>query len=152
VETDSNGTYRVSLAAHLFLFRGTELLVIRRANAEYLNGYWSVPAGHVEASETAVDACVRETNEEVGLRLAPDLLEFVLVQQKGSSDGEARIDFFFESRLPPGWQVGLVGNPDEVADMRWVAVDHLPEPFAPYVRTALEAWARSERLSYWGLS
>jgi 8-oxo-dGTP diphosphatase len=148
VTTEGNAGYLVGSAAHLLLFRGEELLVIRRANVGYLPGFWSVPAGHVEPGETAVQACVRETREEVGLRLEPGELDFVLVQQKGDGDGEARIDFFFEAPLRPG-SLPRVGDPGEVADLRWVRTDALPEPFAPYVRTALEARARSERLSYW---
>jgi 8-oxo-dGTP diphosphatase len=151
VETDRSGKYLVSSAAHLLLFRGSDLLVIRRANPEYLNGFWSLPAGHVEPGETAVDACVRETKEEIGLELTPGQLEFILVQQKGDCDGEARIDFFFESHLPSYRQLRLAVDPAEVAELRWMTIDRLPEPFAPYVVTALQARARSQRLSFWGL-
>ena len=41
------------LATHLLLTRGQTLLLIRRANTGWMDGHWSLPAGHVEAGESA---------------------------------------------------------------------------------------------------
>jgi 8-oxo-dGTP diphosphatase len=146
----AEGTHRVAMAAHIWLRNEAgELLVIRRTGTTYLGGFWSVPAGHVEADETATQACVREVSEEVGVRLAIDDLRFALVQQKTGRDGEERVDFFFEASLPPRQQA-RIASPREVGDMAWVRPTCLPEPFAPYVRAAMEARRASAALSTWG--
>lgn len=142
--------HKVALAAHLWLrSEGGDLLVIRRGETSYLSGYWSVPAGHVDADETVTQACVREAREEIGVDLRIEDLRFVLVQQKTACDGEERVDFFFEAILPDG-QRAHIADSREVADLAWVAPARLPAPFAPYVLAALEARGRSLTLSTWG--
>ena len=144
--------HRVGMAAHLLLFDGDgQLLVIRRGVTGYLDGYWSVPAGHIEPGETAAAACARETAEEVGLVLDPaEDLRFALVQMKSGVDGEERVDFFFTAR-PRRVQVPRIASPREVAGLRWVLPDALPEPFAPYVFSALDAYEKGRNYSTWGL-
>lgn len=143
-------THRVAMAAHIWLRNEAgEMLVIRRTGTTYLGGFWSVPAGHVEADETVAQACVREVGEEVGVRLAVDDLRFALVQQKTGRDGEERVDFFFEASLPLR-QRARIASRREVSDMAWVRPTCLPEPFAPYVRAALDAQQGSAAFSTWG--
>jgi 8-oxo-dGTP pyrophosphatase MutT (NUDIX family) len=140
----------VASAAHLFMFDADgRLLVIRRNTTGYLDGYWSVPAGHIDAGETAAQACAREALEEVGLRMDPARLRFELVQQKTAADGEARIDFFFSCDLRPGDEP-TVAAPREVDRVAWAPPGDLPQPFAPYVTAALRARARGRAYETWG--
>jgi 8-oxo-dGTP diphosphatase len=48
------------------IFRGADVLLIRRGNAP-ANGLWSLPGGHIEAGEPAEDALRRELREETGV-------------------------------------------------------------------------------------
>lgn len=143
-------THKVALASHLWLSRpGGDILVIKRAGSPYLDGYWSIPAGHVDEGESAVAACVRETREEVGIELSKAEVTFWLVQQKTAADGEERVDFFFEAVLPGG-QDPRRASPSEVAEFMWTAPSELPHPFAPYVESAMAARERRESYSDWG--
>lgn len=143
-------SYRVALASHLLLTdSGGRILTIRRAGTSYLDGYWSVPAGHVEPGETAIEACIRETSEEVGVTLTPEALTFWLVQQKAGIDGEERVDFFFDAKLPRCQQPRRASL-REVSELRWVAPSDLPRPFAPYVEHALAVRGPNPDLSLWG--
>lgn len=143
--------HRVALAAHALIYDAEgRLLVIRRSGTDYLDGYWSVPAGHIDAGETAINACVREVQEEVGLTLAARELEFLLVQQKSGKDGEERVDFFFKADWR-GSAKPVVGAPYELDAVTWVNPDSLPEPFAPYVRAAMTRIEAGEPIGYWGL-
>lgn len=51
-----------------------EVLLLERDHAPF-EGYWVLPGGLVERDETAQEACIRETNEEVGLAVTVE--EFV---------------------------------------------------------------------------
>lgn len=42
---------------------------MRRRGSGYYDGWYSVPAGHVEAGELPVDRLVREAREELGITL-----------------------------------------------------------------------------------
>jgi 8-oxo-dGTP diphosphatase len=57
--------------ASVAVFRGDEVLLVRRAKAPFL-GCWSLPGGGMQWGETAQDAARRELREETGL-LASDL-------------------------------------------------------------------------------
>lgn len=48
---------------------GEQVLLCRRA-IEPRHGYWTLPAGFLEADETTADGAMRETNEEAGARIA----------------------------------------------------------------------------------
>src|SRR5204862_1177823 len=77
---------------------GDEVLLLLRANTGYMDGYWAMPAGHVERGESAVAAAVRELEEEVGLEVDPADLEPVTAMHRTGGNGDPideRVDFFF---------------------------------------------------------
>jgi 8-oxo-dGTP pyrophosphatase MutT (NUDIX family) len=49
---------------------GGRVLLIRRAAWDSMPGLWELPGGKVDGDEPAVDALVRELDEETGLMLA----------------------------------------------------------------------------------
>lgn len=44
------------VAIHVFLVRDDEVLLLKRFNTGYKDGFWGVPAGHLEADETVWEA------------------------------------------------------------------------------------------------
>jgi ADP-ribose pyrophosphatase YjhB (NUDIX family) len=57
------GKILVGCSAAIFDPAREKVLLTRRAD----NGKWCLPSGHMEAGESAVEACVREVKEETGL-------------------------------------------------------------------------------------
>lgn len=142
----------MAVASHVLLCDHTgRTLFIRRANTGYADGHWSTPGGHVDAGETLSAAAVRETAEEIGVRLDECEVECLLVQHKHDLDGEERIDVFFGATLPEG-QVPRIAEPDKCDGMVWAAPASAPEPLVPYVAAALAAIDRRPRrlLNYFG--
>ena len=62
-ETKPRDAVHPRAAASLAVFKGRSVLLVRRAKPP-VAGLWSLPGGHVEAGETAMDAAIRELAEE----------------------------------------------------------------------------------------
>lgn len=134
--------FRVVPAAYVLLLRGgasgPEVLLQRRRNTGYMDAHWAAAAaGHVEQGETAYDAARREALEEIGVG---DLdLCFVTAMQRtaGGEPIDERIDFFFTARSWSGEPV--IVEPEKCAELRWCALDALPDPVVPHELAVLDA-------------
>ncbi|MGX9357012.1 NUDIX domain-containing protein [Roseobacteraceae bacterium S113] len=72
------------LGAKCALFLGADLVVLRRDDKPGLlwPGALDLPGGGAEAGETPEETVLREISEEIGLRLAPDVLFYRRKYQK----------------------------------------------------------------------
>jgi ADP-ribose pyrophosphatase YjhB (NUDIX family) len=119
---------------HLFFFRGGKILLLRRFQTGYMDGHYSVPAGHLDGDETIRMAGVREAHEEIGVRIDPLDMTFAGVFHRHSDD--ERVDFFFLVNKWDGEPVNA--EPGKCDDLLWEIVDNLPENTVPYVRQAIK--------------
>jgi 8-oxo-dGTP diphosphatase len=129
--------FKVVPATHLFLMRGKEILLLRRYKTGWMDGSYSVPAGHIEGNETARVAIVREAKEEVSIALAQEDLKFAHIMHRYTNDrSNERVDFFFAAEK---WQGDIKnGEPEKCDDLSWFNIDSLPKNMVPYVRAAIE--------------
>lgn len=132
--------FTVVPAAYVYLLRegsrGPEVLLQLRGRTGYLDGHWAAAAaGHVERGETAYDAARREAAEELGLSSVE--LHFELTMQRTAYDLpiDERVDFFFTARSWTG-EPGIM-EPVKCLELRWCAVDDLPQPMVPHEAFAL---------------
>ena len=65
------------LSASVVLWRGQELLVMKRGAGGFSAGGWFVPGGHVEQGERPTEACARELFEETGISIQPEALTLI---------------------------------------------------------------------------
>lgn len=121
-------------AAHLFLIRNGQVLLLRRFNTGYEDGKYSVPAGHLDGGEQVKAAAIREAREEVGIAIAPEDLDIVGVMHRKAED--ERIDFFVATLRWEGEPCNC--EPHKCDQLRWADLDDLPVNIIPYVRQALE--------------
>ena len=106
----------------------------RRFNTGYMDGYYSLPAGHLDGGESLVEGMIREAKEEVDITVLPEDMKLVHVSNNLFSDPE-RIDFFF---LCEKWTGELtINEPDKCDVIQWAYIDSLPEKITTTVRTAL---------------
>jgi 8-oxo-dGTP diphosphatase len=122
------------VTVHMFFLRDNRILLIRRYRTGYMDGHYSVPAGHLDGNETVRMAAVREAGEEIGVRLNPADIDFASVFHRHEDD--ERVDFFVHVRRWSGEPVNA--EPEKCDEIRWVKVDDLPENTIPYVRRAIE--------------
>ena len=138
--------FKAFAEAHLVLVENEHVLMLRRFRTGYMDGWFSLPAGHLDGGETVREATARDAAEETGLNIAPEALEFVhLIHRR--SDGE-RMSFFF---TPRQWS-GTAENrePHKHDRVEWLPLDALPEKTIPYIRAALTAIRAGERYSEFG--
>ncbi|MCL5610934.1 MAG: NUDIX domain-containing protein [Chloroflexi bacterium] len=119
---------------HLFFFREDQVLLIRRFNTGFRDGEYSVPAGHLDGDETVMAAAAREAQEEIGVQIEAEHLIFSSVMHR--LDGEERVDFFVRVTSWP--REPFNNEPDKCDDLRWAAIDSLPQNTIPYIRRAIQ--------------
>ena len=125
---------KIPVTVHLLFIRDGQILLLRRYNTGYADGQYSVPAGHLDGGETVRAAAAREAREEVGVRIEPGELVFSSVMHR--HEGDERVDFFVRVMAWTGEPVNA--EPAKCDDLRWAALDDLPENLVPYVRRAIE--------------
>ncbi len=127
-------------AVHIFLIRSNQVLLLRRFNTGYQDGHYSVPAGHMQSSESVKVAMMREAYEECGIRIASEQLEVVGVMHRQSS--EARIDFFLAATR---WDGEIINRePNKCDELIWCKFRELPPNTIAYVGRALQNYQRGQ--------
>ena len=122
------------VTVHLFFINNNQILLARRYRTGYMDGYYSVPAGHLDGEETVRFAGVREAREEIGVEIDPADLVFAGVFHR--HEGDERVDFFFHVKKSTGQPV--IAEPDKCDELRWVELGALPKNTIPYILRAIE--------------
>lgn len=118
----------------LVLIKEDKILLSRRYNTGYGDGYYSFPAGHLEEGETLKEGVVRKAKEEVGIDINISDLELVHVMDRNVINNE-RIAFFFKAKE---WKGNLINmEPEKCDDLKWFKINELPENTIPYIRSAI---------------
>lgn len=92
--------FKIIPACFCILRDHNNVFMIRRANTGYMDGLYTIPAGHMEDNETPAQAAVRELKEETGvIVLARDVINRHVQCRRGTENGKpaTRVDFFFEA-------------------------------------------------------
>jgi inorganic pyrophosphatase len=122
------------VTVHIVFIEGDRVFLLRRANTGYEDGNYSLVAGHLDGDETVIQAAVRESLEEAGVKIRPDDLEIKFVLHRQSE--EERFDFIL---LAYAWK-GELHNAEETKcdQVGWFPLTRLPENTVPYIRYVLE--------------
>ena len=138
--------FKLVSAAHLFLIRGAQILLLRRYNTGYEDGNYSVIAGHLKGNEEVKHAMIREAFEEAGIELAPKDLEIVGVMHRKSND--ERVDWFLAAKT---WSGEIFNREPEKCDqLAWYDIASLPPNVVPYVRRAIDNYRRGRWFDSYG--
>jgi len=132
--------HKLKVAVYLLLIKDNNIMLARRFKTGWQDGNYGLPAGHLEANETVIQAVIRETQEEVGINVKPENIKHVHTMHRLNR----YIDLFFVST---NWQ----GEPqnkelDKCDDVRWFSLDLLPENIVPSVRHAIQQY--QNRISF----
>jgi ADP-ribose pyrophosphatase YjhB (NUDIX family)/predicted GNAT family acetyltransferase len=119
-------------------------VILVRRGVEPKAGYWSLPAGYVEADELAEEAAVRETLEETGLEIEID--DMLGVYSFGREPPTGVLILYSAHTTGGELRAG-----DDAADVRAFSSEELPHDDQIAFRThrqALHDWRRARAIVY----
>ena len=120
-------------------------VVLVRRKADPRAGFWGLPAGYVEADETAEEAAIRETLEEVGLQVSVD--DLLGVYSYGDGIQRRGVLILYAAHAVGG----VLQAGDDAAEAAFFAPDELPADDRIAFRTHLQAlheWRRARSVVY----
>ncbi|MCK5320794.1 NUDIX domain-containing protein [Candidatus Parcubacteria bacterium] len=125
-----------------------------RKNTGFMDEYWSLIAGRVEKNESIMEAMIRETKEESGLRLLASDLELIHICNRLQKYNKEEIykfnwidAYFYTKNLS---QEPINNEPDKHSEIKMFAMDNLPENTLPYVKFAIKAYLKNKIYSEYG--
>jgi 8-oxo-dGTP diphosphatase len=135
--------FRIPAVVLLILKQQSKVLLMRRYNTSWLNGYYDLVGGHLDGKETLTAALCREAKEEVGIAIKPEDAELVHVLHL-ADDTEYLYTFFAVDK----WQgEPSIKEPDKCDELGWFSLDNLPENIAPATKTVLAKLSSSSLLT-----
>ncbi len=121
--------------AIIVLQKDNSVLLAKRQNTGFCDGFYSLIGGKVEPGETFRQAIIREVNEEVGLVINDEDLRFAHFFQRRGTDTEIAVVVFASHR----WS-GTPENkePDKTSKLKWFDMNALPDNIIPAHKHALQ--------------
>lgn len=118
----------VAPSINLYFIQNNKLLLSRRKNTGWMDGFLCAPGGHVEIGETPKIAAIREAKEELGINLKIDDLEFLCVAVRNTSPKEyVAYEFLINEKA-----YEIVNNEiDKCSELIWVDIKNLPNDIIP---------------------
>ncbi len=111
------------LAASVAVFRDGAVLLAERGNGP-MQGYWSLPGGHVEGGETTQVAAERELFEETGVRA--EVVGLVDLNEVISRDDQGQLKTHYVIAVYCGyWAAGEPIAGDDCRQARFVQIADL---------------------------
>lgn len=126
--------FKIRAAVYLILIKDEKILLSRRYNTGWMDGSYSLVAGHLDGNESVSLAMIREAKEEAGITIdKKDLIPATVIHR--TYPDQEYIDFFFVAKK---W----IGDPriiesDKCDDMSWFPLVNLPSNLLPYIKEAI---------------
>lgn len=116
-----------------------EICLSKRYNTGYMDGFYSLPAGHLEGGEDLIAAIKREALEEIGAEIEDPKLVFTSYNLTTNPE---RIDFFF---LCSNWNGQIINlEPNKCDELLWCNPKNLPETTTVVVKAVITSWLSEE--------
>ncbi|MBP3595950.1 MAG: NUDIX domain-containing protein [Clostridia bacterium] len=139
--------FSVPVSVHLLLIKENKILLMRRKDTGFADGFYSMPAGKLEPKESVEDAIIREVKEEINIDIKNETLKTIQVMNRNGIDRE-RIDYFF---TVDRWNGEIKNNePNKCDDLKWFDLDYLPENTIPYIKEAIINYNKKINFSLFG--
>lgn len=119
----------------VIISKDSKVLLLRRANTSWLDGYYDLPAGHLQDQEHLKDGVIRELKEEVDLDVSPQDLKLVHLYQNHNNPIAPHYGYLFVAKKWSGEP--KIMEPDKCDDLGFFDTSELPEKVTPYAKDAI---------------
>ena len=138
----NNGRLKVIPSVFTIVIDNGKVLLLKRANTGWLDGWYDLPAGHLEDQEHLKEGAARELKEETGLTVNPKKLKLAHVYQNHNTVDKPHYGFIF---LAAEWEGSpSITEPDKTTEIKFFPLNQLPEKVTPYVKEGLDHLDSSE--------
>lgn len=107
----------------LLLIRDNKILLMKRINTGYMDGYYAVVAGHLEENENLKQAMIRESFEEVGIVIKEEDVTISSVIRRGDNDNY--FNYYLTTKRYEG--VPFIKEKDKCKELIWCCLESLPD-------------------------
>ena len=126
----------INLKVRLILYDKGNILLLRQKKS--LGGNYTLVGGTIEVKEYALEALIRESEEEAGLLLKPEDLQLVHVLHKCTKSNGHRITLYFKATK---WAGNIItGEPYKFKDVEWFPLESLPSNLSETVSHVLKEY------------
>lgn len=134
---------------HLILRKDGRILLTRRSSTNKIwSSHWHCVTGSIETCESPREAIIRETKEEVGIKIKDIALETtIFLVEKDYFDPLRKfyaLELFFVSHLSHD-QEPINLEPSKQDSMGWFDPYTLPEPMIPGVAFGIKSYFNNQR-------
>lgn len=121
----------IKAAVFVVLERDGKIFLLRRLNTGWADGMWTLPSGHIDPGQTAIEAIQVEAREEAVVEIAADDLEFI----HSHYVFDAYANYYFKATKWEGEP--KIGEPHLASEAGWFAYDEIPDDTIMHVRQML---------------
>jgi len=133
--------FKILATVTILLIKDDQILLTRRANTGFFDGFYECPSGHIDGKETMKEAAIRELREEVGVHAKIDDMQVVHVVHRYGNEYE-RVELYLIAKKWEGEPA--IKEPDRCDDLKWFQINQFPENMVPKTKAALESYLRGE--------
>jgi 8-oxo-dGTP diphosphatase len=123
-------------AVNVFIVKGSKILLGRRKNKSWMDGFLCAPGGHIEQGETPLKAAIRELQEELAVNITPESLTYFCIALRNSGN-EEHVTFCF--MLDGGKYEFKNNEPDQCSELVWAELSDLPVDIIPDFKLIIES-------------
>ncbi len=143
--------FRCHIGVCMTIFKDDEVLLLRRANTGFGDGFYAFPGGSLDGDEPLALAAIREAKEEVGIIFAKEDVELAQVVHSAANPFNAHELLLFVFKVENFQGSFKNMEPEKCDDLRFFNLNNLPENLIPGAKAALEA-IQNEKMyteTYW---
>lgn len=128
--------YKCRVAIYLILEKDDKVLLSKRQNTGYKDGFYGLVQGHLEEGEGVREAMIREAEEEACINIKLEDLHFSTVGHQNVD--MPYVDFVFSASK---WHGEIKnGEPDSCAGLEWFDINDIPENTIFQIKKYIEAY------------
>ena len=112
-----------------------QILLQRRQGTKLWPGFLALPAGHIDESENAYEALVREAKEELNILVNINDISDTFVVNRKNKSLSPYYDVYFEISKYDGNII--INEPEKCSELLWADINNLPTDMIKFEKEAI---------------